>query len=175
MKLYHVDHTGANRKYYLAVLNYINRRESYGISVEIAPMSEFIIKGVPKGTDVLSYQTFPDESNTGKFNQAVISKADFQFHSFEGKKIIIDTNDCGDNDGFSRMPFSREMPRVKCYPTKWFLKNYNVVMISGVSGNPGIIPDEEERIIPISCKFGGKVPRYYGHTIRRFGIVRRER
>jgi hypothetical protein len=166
MKIHHVNHSGANRKYYLAVLDYINDNKSYGIEVTSSSLRQFISEGVPKGTDILSYQTFPDEYNKKKFSNRVISAADFYFNSFKGKKFIVDTHDCGHKDGFSRMPGSKNIPRVKCYPSQWFLENYNVIMISGVSGNPGIFRDNGKRTINVSCKFGRKRREFYGHSIR---------
>jgi hypothetical protein len=166
MNLHHVFHSGANTKYYVAVLGYIQKDKSNGITVSKASLGEFIDKGTPAGTDVLSYQTFPDEHNPKKFNPAVILKSDNQFHAFEGRKILIDTHDCGDKDAFSRMADGRHLPRVKCYPTDWFLKNFNVVLVSSVSANPGVFPDKFNRFINISCKFGKREEGFYGHTIR---------
>lgn len=166
INLHHVDHSGANRKYYLAILAYINRHPEYDINITTASLSEFIEKGVPNGTDVLSYQTFPDERNEKKFNPSIIYKSDCVFHSFAGKKILVDVHDCGDNDSFTRIFAGKEMPRVKCFPSTWFLENYNVILCSTVSANPGVFPDKYERNIQISCKFGQKCYGFYGHTIR---------
>jgi len=166
MNLHHVFHSGANTKYYIAVLGYIQKDKSNGITVSKSSLSEFIERGAPDGTDVLSYQTFPDEHNPKKFNQQVIYKSDLQFHKFKGRKILVDTYDCGDKDAFSRMHGGRDIPRVKCYPTNWFLKNYNVVLVSSVSGNPGVFKDKFNRTIEVSCKFGKKHYGFYGHSIR---------
>ena len=164
MNLHHVFHSGANTKYYVGVLGYIQKEKSYGITVSKSSLGEFIESGPPDGTDVLSYQTFPDEYNPKKFNPQVIAKSDFRFHAFEGQKILVDTHDCGDKDGFSRL--SGSIPRVKCYPTAWFLKNYNVVLVSSVSANPGVFQDKFNRTINVSCKFGKKEDGFYGHLIR---------
>lgn len=166
MNFHHVFHSGANNKYYKAVLDYIQKEKSYGITITTSHLGEFIHQGVPERTDVLSYQTFPDELHPKKFNAKAIAQSDLLFHSFKGLKILVDTNDCGDKDSFSRMFYSKEMPRVKCYPTDWFLKNYNVVLISSVSANPGVFRDECRRTIEISCKFGRKKFGFYGHLIR---------
>ena len=167
IKFCHVDHTGASRKYYLAVLKYIQRHPAlYGVEVEIISLSEFINKGTPPFTDVLSYQTFPDEWNEKKFNYKTIYQADARFHVFSGTKILVDVHDNGDCDAFTRMYAGRELPRVKCFPSKWFLENYNVILLSTVSANPGVILDNVYRDIEISCKFGKKQRGYYDHTIR---------
>jgi len=166
MNFHHVDHSGANRNYYLAVLRYIKENPSYGVTITSSSLADFIHKGVPDGTDVLSYQTFPDEFNLKKYNPAAIRESDNHFHSFKGQKILVDANDCGDEDAFSRMATSHILPRVKCFPTKWFLKGYNVIMTSTVSANPGVFPDMFERTINISCKFGPKRDWFYGHPIR---------
>lgn len=166
MNLHHVYHSGANTKYYIAVLGYIHKEKSYGITVSKSSLGEFIDNSTPEGTDVLSYQTFPDEYNYRKFSPQVISKSDFQFHAFKGRKILVDTHDCGDKDAFSRMANGKDISRVKCYPTSWFLKNYNVVLVSSVSANPGVFEDKYNRTISVSCKFGKKEDRFYGHTIR---------
>jgi hypothetical protein len=166
MNFHHVFHTGANTKYYIAVLGYIQKEKSNGITVSKSSLGEFIEKGAPEGTDVLSYQTFPDEYNPKKFNPKVIYQSDLRFHKFKGRKILVDTHDCGDKNAFSRMVHARNMPRVKCYPTAWYLKKYNVILVSSVSANPGVFEDKFNRIINISCKFGTKPPGFYGHSIR---------
>ena len=166
MNLHHVFHSGANTKYYIAILDYINRSKSNGITVSKSSLGEFIESGPPDGTDVLSYQTYPDEHNRRKFNPEVVYKADNKFYDFGGQKILIDTHDCGDNDAFSRMYAGRDIPRIKCYPTAWFLKNFNVVMVSSVSANPGVFKDVHKRRIHVSCKFGNHNEDYYNHTIR---------
>jgi len=161
-----VEHSGANKRYYLAVLNHIRRNLEYDISVTISPLGKFIENGPPEGTDVLSYQTFPDQHNSGKFNKRIINKADHQFLAFTGKKIIVDSHDCGDKDAFERFAISKDLPRVKCFPSKWFLSNYNVILLSTVSAMPGVVADSYIRTIPISCKFGKKKDGFYGHRIR---------
>jgi len=166
INLHHVDHNGANRKYYLAVLKHINEDPAYGVTVTTSRLTDFIREGVPDGTDVLSYQTFPDEFNLKKYSPAAIRESDSHFHSFKGQKILVDAHDCGDEDAYSRMASSHILPRVKCFPTKWFLNGYNVIMTSTVSANPGVFPDTFERTINISCKFGPKGDWFYGHPIR---------
>lgn len=166
MRLHHVYHTGANQKYYLAVLDYVNREKSYGVTVSKSSLSEFINDGTPQGTNVLSYQTFPDDSNLKKFNKKVIERSDLQFHEFTGRKILVDTHDSGDQDAYSRMVYGIVAPRVKCFPSKWYLENFNVVLLSTVSANPGVFPDRYPRTIHISCKFGAKLEGFYNHTVR---------
>jgi len=164
--LHHVNHSGANRWYYLAVLDYVKENPSYGVTTSRSSLREFISVGAPEGTDVLSYQTFPDEFNPKKFNPKVIEQSDLQFHTFNGRKLLIDTHDCGDEDSYSRMLSGIVLPRVKCFPSKWFLDNHNVVLLSTVSTTPGVLPDEGERTITISCKFGRKPIDFYHHQIR---------
>ena len=166
MNFHHVDHTGANRWYYLSVLRYIKEHPSYGVTVTTSSLANFIHAGVPDGTDVLSYQTFPDESTRKKFNPASIKAADLHFHSFKGQKILVDVHDSGDEDAFSRMASSHIIPKVKSYPTKWFLKSNNVILVTAPSVRVGVFPDMFERTINISCKFGPKGDWFYGHPIR---------
>ena len=164
--LHHVDHSGANRYYYLLVLKHIKENPSYGVTVTTSNLSDFIREGVPAGTDVISYQTFPDENNSKKYNPKVIEQSDRRFHAFKGQKILVDTHDCGDEDAFSRMASSHILPKVKSYPTKFFLKGNNVILVSAPSTKEGVLPDEFKRTINVSCKFGKKRDWYYGHPIR---------
>ena len=164
--LHHVHHSGANTKYYMDMLSYIDKEKSYGVTVTKSPLNEFIDKGPPEGTDVLSYQTFPDEFNPKKFNPKVIEKSDLRFHTFRGRKILVDTHDSGDQDAYDRMLYGIVAPRVKCFPSERYLRRFNVIMLSTVSANPGVFPDECERDITISCKFGRHHYGFYGHTIR---------
>jgi hypothetical protein len=163
-----VDHSGANRRYYLSVLSYIQNNPRCGISVSQSSLGEFIDKGVPDGTDVLSYQTFPSQYNTKKFNWASINKADTIFHGFIGKKLLVDCHDSGDVDAYERMVSGIVLPRIKCFPSHRLLKNdnVNIVLCSTVSAAPGVFQDKYNRIIPISCKFGEHPNGFYGHPIR---------
>ena len=78
---HHVHHSGANTKYYLNVLSYIHAHSEYNISVSRQSLSSFIKDGPPQGIDVLSYQTFPDESNKKKFNGRAVWLGDSRFRS----------------------------------------------------------------------------------------------
>jgi len=161
IKLHHVYHTGANILYFLHVL------DALGEEVELTKegLYDFSLNGIPEGTDVLTYQTFPDQYNK-KFNKNLVEKTDKIFKSFEGLKILVCSHDCGDIDSFERFPDSKTLPRVKCFPTKWFIDNYNVILLSTVSSFEKIYEDKLDRETIISCNFGEKQDNFYHHMIR---------
>jgi len=161
IKLLHVFHTGASIGYYHRVLSTLEVDRN--ISVELIRLDEYIKKG-NSPVDVLSYQTFPDEEHKSKFNPNLVRMGDQLFHKFKGLKIIVDAHDCSDADAFSRFPDSKDLPRIKSFPSKWFLENYNVIMVAGIAATDSrTFPDEFERKIEISCKFGEGA---YYHKIR---------
>lgn len=160
MKLCHVYHTGANNKYFLSVLEALKE-----VEVNKIGLHDFYLRGIPEGTDVLTYQTFPDQYNK-KFNMDLVEKTDKIFNSFKGLKILVCVHDCGDIDSFVRFPDTKTLPRVKCFPTEWFLSNYNVILLSTVSSFEKTYSDGFDREMTISCNFGNKHDGFYHHKIR---------
>jgi len=160
VNLQYVYHTGANVKYFDFVLRHM---KEYNVSVTKQKLNNFCST---LNTDVLVYQTFPDQYNK-KFNKALSIMTDKLFDSFSGLKILLCTHDCGDIDSYSRMANSKELPRIKCFPTQWFLDNYNVILVSSFSvNNLETYPDTFDRDIQISCKFGDRGLEFYHHKIR---------
>ena len=166
MNFYHVFHTGANNRYYHDVLEELDAQGK--INLEMKRLNVFAEEGVPNGADVLSYQTFPDENVTAKFNPTLVYKADEIFKQFSGHKIISCSHDNGGVDSYSRFPNSKELPRIKCCPTRWFLDNYNVVLISSFNTkDKSIYHTDGGRNIVVSCKLKKKgKDKFYFHRIR---------
>ncbi len=165
IKLRHIYHTGANIGYYHRVLSTLMSEKN--VTIELIPLNDYLKVGNSGNIDVLSYQTFPDEKLNTKFNPNLVRMTDKLFHGFKGLKIIFDAQDCSDADAFSRFPDSKELPRVKSFPSKWFLEEYNVIMIAGIAATDiRTFPDGPKRDIEISCKFGGATGKYYFHRIR---------
>lgn len=78
--------------------------------------------------DILIYQTFPDENHPFKFNGELVKQLDEKFWEFKGIKVLMDSFDNGEKDGFSRMgDASVTLPRIKAVPTWSFLKEFNVI------------------------------------------------
>ena len=169
LHIYHVFHSGANTHYYSKVLSLMNENKYYDVRVTKIRVDKFHQEGVPHDVDVLTYQTYPDEFHTGKFSPIVVDPADKLFRSFQGLKILVCTHDFADADSFSRFADSKTLPRIKCFPSKWFMENYNVILLSTFSTetNDKVYPDKFPRDIKMSCKFGSKhEDLFYGHRIR---------
>jgi len=161
ISLTHVYHTGANIGYYHRVLDIMQNK--YPINCTLVRLDDYVKQGNPS-TDVLSYQTFPDEHHKGKFNPNLVKLGDKFFQQFTGHKILFDANDSGEVDSFSRFKNSKELPRIKSFPSKWFMEHYNVFLSASFAATDyRTWPDELERTIKISCKFGGYS---YFHKIR---------
>lgn len=165
VKLLHVYHTGANNLYYQDVLEEL--KDQGKIDLTMVRLDEFVRE--PEcmlHKDVMSYQTFPDEFHTGKFNPELVKLGDELFTQFEGDHIMVDSHDNGELDAFSRFE-DPEIPRVKCFPSKWFLDNYNVVLpVSFTTKDKKTYKTDGEREIKISCKFGEASANKYHHGIR---------
>jgi len=140
--------------------------EQFDVNIVVSRLDEYEKTG-NMDADVLLYQTFPDEFLEKKFNPKLVEKTDKLFEEFAGLKILVCTHDNGDMDSFTRFSNGKDIPRVKCFPSKWFIKNFNVVLKSTISiGSPQIFPDILKRDIIISCKFGNTTGNFYGHGIR---------
>ena len=127
MRITHVYHTGVNIGYYHKVLKVLNKYKKYDVKVLFISLGDYVKLGINPPADVLSYQTFPDQRNR-KFNPNLVRMGDALFHEFKGHKIIVCTHDNGNIDSFARFRNSKKIPRVKCFPTKQFLDNYNVIL-----------------------------------------------
>jgi len=162
----YIHHKGANGKYLINVLNILNERKD--IKLWVDSLGEYLTIG-NRNVDVLLYQTFPDENNK-KLNKKASEKTDSLFKSFQGLKILVDTHDNGDRDGFPRFN-DRTMPRIKCFPSHRFMKEYNVVLKStfnteGERCSTEVFPDKYKRDIDINCKLGHKKIDFYEHRVR---------
>lgn len=76
--------------------------------------------------DYLIYNAFSNESYAPKFDTKIIYPADERFHAFKGKKILFDTHDEGNKDGFERMK-DYGYPRLKINPGYDFMTKFDVV------------------------------------------------
>lgn len=161
ISLTHVYHTGANIGFYHRVLDMVQKK--YPFTYFLVRLDAYVKLGNPP-TDFLSYQTFPDEFHKNKFNPNLVKMGDKLFQEFARHKILFDANDSGEIDSFSRFKDSKTLPRVKSFPSKWFLDNYNVILpASFAATDHRIWPDTYPRTIKISCKFGSYS---YFHKIR---------
>lgn len=161
-------HTGANNRYLYDVLNLLDKDDSYDVKVTKEKLPMFLENNPPKA-DVLLYQTYPDEFNKGKFNQSMIEASDKIFRDFKGLKILVCSHDNGDIDSFSRFSDSKKLPRIKTFPSKRFMNEYNVVLITTFSTPTGnqTYHDKYERDIKVSCKF--RTMKHH-HKIREYVI-----
>jgi hypothetical protein len=117
--------------------------------------------------DVLIYQTFPNESQTGKFNVALSRQGDTKYHNFKGKKFLLDSFDDCSMNGYTRFPDSE--PRIKVCATDSYRERYNCVfIIPAFHMRTWFHPKKEmrglERNIKIHCAFNTAAA--YPHTIR---------
>jgi len=178
MKIRYVRHTGANTKYVEAVLFYLH--DEFKVDVFVTRLDEYArIGNVP--SDVLLYHTYAEERVEGKFNPSLVEKTDKLFREFAGLKILVCTHDNGNTDSFPRFEDGKELPRIKCFPTERFSRDFNVVMVSTASIEshpdipfPGVkmFSDLPRRDIMINCKLGNSEPysRYYPHNIRSYVV-----
>jgi len=161
MKLRHVYHEGANRSYYHRVLDELGKV----IDVERIRLDEYIRRG-NDDSDVLTYQTFPDDTHPRKFVYRFVAPGDELFKEFKGFKILFDCHDSGHQDSYKRLGMP-DIPRIKAFPSRTYARTFNVILPVTFSGALSMFKDGPERTIRVSCKFGNSDNDYYFHRIRR--------
>lgn len=159
IKLLYAYHAGANCKYFekmLLLLRYYRAMMSSepSFSYKIVRPPEFKMMDT-EDYNVLVYQTFPDADNRKKFDPIAIKELDKIFLDFDGFKILLDSFDEGDCNGYKR--FGTAYPRIKHVPSYNYIQKFNVVstlVTTGWSYNKFLsIPVEIPRTVRIHCAF----------------------
>lgn len=109
-----------SRSYMVQTLNYMSGIEPTVVHIDSCHLVDY------SEYDYLIYNSFSTEWFAPKFDTKIIYPADEKFHNFKGKKILFDTHDEGNKDGFERMK-SYEYPRLKINPGYEFMSQFNVV------------------------------------------------
>lgn len=78
------------------------------------------------GYDFLIYNSFAGETHP-LFKREFVLPADEKFYAFKGRKLLLDTQDEGNRDGFERLS-DRNQARIKVTPGYQFMKEFNVVV-----------------------------------------------
>lgn len=137
--------------------------------------------------DIVIYATFPDEHSPQFLKTLpVIPQTDDKFLNFQRIKILFDSHDHGNLDGFRRFlsldaEIATSIPRIKTAPHRDYLQKYSVVLSTtypvGVNphspsynylGNLRISPKKIERNIAISYRVNlGKNKNSYRYQIRK--------
>lgn len=158
MKIQYCFSKGSNQKYFQKMLSLLEDKHT----IIWNPLAEY----TENLGDVLVYNTFPNETMGYKFKPWVIEKTDKLFLDFEGPKVLLDSHDNGNQNGFLR--FGNLFPRIKCAPTKFYLNNYPVAFIVSINSGEEIYEDEFDREIVINFRcsiFSFSKPKY-PHYIR---------
>lgn len=162
IKLVYLYHAGANCQYFETMLKHLGKRDDF--SYDIIRPAQIGDTDMEK-YDVIVYQTFPDNTHPGKYNPVVIAGLDEVFIRFNGFKILLDSFDMGNNNGFER--FGRAWPRIKHVPSYNYIDKFDVISILCTTGwqqkKYNEIPKEVNRDILIHCAFTVGV---YPHKIR---------
>lgn len=151
MKILFIRHKGCNLFFFDKVLKHIS---SKNIKVKIVDLKRFSRDEFTCTEDwTIIYQTFPGEtSSERRFQREIIERADLKFLKLKNKnKILFDSHDNGEEDGFSRFRlnsanynikspplrkkaselgegFFLKMPRIKTTPSKNYLNKFNVIL-----------------------------------------------
>jgi hypothetical protein len=151
MKILFIRHKGCNLFFFDKVLKHISAKN---IKVKIVDLKRFSRDVFSCAEDwTIIYQTFPGEtSSERRFQRQMIERADLKFLNLKNKnKILFDSHDNGEEDGFSRFilhsanynikdPLLRKralelgedyflkIPRIKTTPSKNYLNKLNVVL-----------------------------------------------
>lgn len=162
IELLYLYHAGANCQYFETMLRSLEGRGNFSYDI-IRPAQ--ISDTDMRKYNVLVYQTFPDNTHPGKYNPDVIARLDEVFIHFDGFKILLDSFDMGNSNGFER--FGREWPRIKHVPSYNYIRDFDVISILCTTGwqqkKYNEIPPEIIRVVSIHCAFTVGV---YPHKIR---------
>lgn len=131
--------------------------------VEVIHINDFPVFD-ESGHDFLIYNAFANEKNLLKFDKNLVEVTDEKFHNFKGKKLLFDTYDDGNMDGFERF-HDFTTPRAKITPGYEFVKSYNVIIpIPFTADWAFFIKDSDVKTINLLYCVA---IRGYGHNIRR--------
>jgi len=166
MKVLYLFHKGANGYYLENVVREMNLFPD--ISSSIVYFSRFKESMLEEDYDVLIYETFPDEYNPKKFNKETVDYFDNIFLKFKGVKILHDTHDDGNKDGYTRFDdITPYPPVIKAFTGKYYPKIDYVILNTSLSlSDAKVYRDEFDRDISISFKHGQIGVEYYPHYVR---------
>ena len=136
--------------------------------------TENLYKILDDNFDMLIYQTFPVE-NHEKYNKEYNDLADEYFKLFEGPKLLYDTHDDGNMDGFER--FNKLYDRIKTTAT---YKNINDLKIKFILGDPVFYENHDRfNYNPyIYFSYNCRLKKHgYGHFIREqiFDLIKKNK
>jgi len=160
MKLLYVYDKGANCDYWNAMLR--RMKEIYDFDYKTYQLKDYLTFN-GNGFDVMVYQTFPDESHRWKFEHDLVKETDKKFLSFDGYKILFDSRDGSNDNGFPR--FGTDLPRIKHVGGEEYSKKFNVIFI--IPGNPYAIAPERKVDKNILVHYAPSMRAKYPHNIRR--------
>lgn len=171
IKLLYVYHAGANCQYFETMLQTIGYYEAM---VSADPLFEYKIVRPSEclsvdinDYNVLVYQTFPDATNKKKFNPVSIMNLDNTiWHRFKGFKILLDSFDMGDCNGYER--FGTMWPRIKHVPSYDYLKRFDVISTLITTGW------DQRRVLPFSLYATRDIPIHCAFTVGVYPHQRRE-
>jgi hypothetical protein len=124
INLLYAFHSGGNCQYFDHLME---KMEGPDFHCEIARPKRLIPMTLKemREFDVIVYQTFPDEKHW-KFKPDTTKQLDKKFMEFPGFKILFDSHDWPEMDGFTR--FHGEYPRIKHIPGTVYAKNHEIVL-----------------------------------------------
>ena len=113
------------------------------------------------GFDFLVYQTFPDESHRHKFNRNLVMRGDKKFEEFRGKKILLDSLDASNDNGFKR--FGDKYPRIKHMAGEEHGNKFNVILNLPSYHRTTLFPSLKRDVL---VHYAQSISNRYPHTIR---------
>jgi hypothetical protein len=150
----------------------LNRLSKFGVTYKKVNLNEYMDIKQDK-FDTIIYQTFPEETWAPKFNKDLIEKTDVKFSQFKGKRFLLDSFDCCNENAFTRNPsLFDSIPRIKAAAGRLYKQKFDVVfalpgfslswMIPNTDG-----PSYDKRSIKVHCAYGLKGGAAgYPHNIR---------
>ena len=159
INILYVYDSGGNCLYFERVLAHL----SEGFSYKIIRLKDFPFVEHLERMKVLIYQTYPDSDVGHKYNKRLINQTDKKFLSFPGVKILLDSFDWPEMDGYLR--FNGMFPRVKHVTGIGYFQKRDVILtIPHAVVRRWSEPLEEiERSITIHCAFKTGC---YDHRVR---------
>lgn len=162
MKVLIILNRSANMTVITDYVNAIDKMDNTGVDFDIIHNNK-IGRVVNNKYDMVIYQTFPVEDHK-KFNKVAADVSDRYFIEFKGPKLLFDTHDDGNTDGFPR--FNKGYDRIKTTVAYDKIDEYRVKFITG---DPAYASDKVEFNDDPNVYFSynvGYQPHGYGHFLR---------
>ena len=158
INLLYVHDGGASREYWELMLPRMTELFA-GFNYKQIDLVEYLAYNQDE-FDFIVYHTFPDETHPWKYRKELIVRTDKKFLKFTGIKILFDSRDATNDNGFPR--FGVLFPRIKHCGGPEYSRKFDVIAtVPGILIKP--VESKSGREVLVHCAFNTEG---YFHNIR---------